>query len=168
MHDGNTARPGRFWKIACGVMAAVLLISLAGWGYVLGQNAQKPLCWLGCTEPVTARPAEPPEGEGMDGWNAFYEVELALQNEGERALPLYDYVLEYEPARREYSAWCWSGGSAPVLQPERVLPAGQTVRFTQLVEVWGNDSPESAFPLTVRFQPYGEDLLLGHAELADG
>lgn len=167
-YDPRAAQKNRRWLAGCGAMAAVLLVSLAAWGLVLSQNAQKPLCWLWRAEPILARPAQPPEGEGMAGQNAFYEVAFALQNEGERAVPLYDYVLGYEPARREYSAWCWSGDSAPLLRPERVLPAGQTVRFTQLVEVWGSGSPEDAFPLEVRYQPYEQDLLLGYAELADG
>ncbi len=164
----RAAQKSRRWLAGCCAMAAVLLASLAGWGIVLEQDAQKPICWLWRAEPILARPAQPPEGEQADDRKAFYEVELVLTNEGERMIPLYDYALEYESSQRGYSAWRRPGDPAPLLAPERVLPAGQTVRFTQLIEVWGDGSPESAFPLAVRYQPYGSDFLLGYAELADG
>lgn len=47
-----------------------------------------------------------------------------------------------------------------------VLPAGQTARFTRTIEVWGISSPEDAFPLTVRYQTYEDDLLIGQVEPA--
>lgn len=147
-------------------MTALLLVSLAGWWLALRQESRKPLCWLSCDAPLTARPIEPPAGRETSGWNGFYELDFILRNEGERALVLYDYALDYEPDGRDASAWCWMDDPTPLLSPRRVLPAGQTVRFTQRIEVWGENAPEDAFPLTVRYQTYDDDLVVGRVELA--
>lgn len=168
MRDRNTALHGRFWKLACGAMAAVLLLTLIGWGVALGQEGRAPLCWLRCETPPAARLVEPPAGEadyGIHTQSGFYELDFTLRNEGERALVLYDYALQYEPGQRDASAWDASGGT-PLLAPVPVLPAGQTARFTRTIEVWGISSPEDAFPLTVRYQTYEDDLLIGQVELA--
>lgn len=147
-------------------MTALLLVSLAGWRLALRQESRRPLCWLSCDAPLAASPIEPPEGRETCDWNGFYELDFVLRNEGERALVLYDYALVYEPDGQDASAWCWMDDSAPLLSPRRVLPAGQTVRFTQRIEVWGESAPEDAFPLTVRYQTYDDDLVVGRAALA--
>lgn len=168
MRDEHTALHSRFWKLACGVMAAVLLLTLIVWGIALGQEGRAPLCWLNCEAPPAARSIDPPAGEadyGTHAENGFYELDFTLRCEGERTLVLYDYTLQYQPSRHDASAWDVSG-SAPLLAPVPVLPAGQTVRFTRQIEVWGLDTPEDAFPLTVLYQTYDDDLLVGKVELA--
>lgn len=151
---------------SCIGMLTVLLLTLAGWSIVLAGTAKQPVSWL-CLEnaPLAAREAAPPEGEELYGWNGYYEAELVLRNEGEKTYPLYSYVLDFEAASRSGYAFSSYPYPAPLLEPVPVLPAGQTVRFTQLIGVNGDGSPETAFPLTVRFAQYDAEFTLGEVVL---
>ena len=151
---------------SCCGMLTVLLLTLAGWAIVLTGTAKQPLCWLTVEDPpLTARETAPPEGGELYGWNGYYEVDLALHSEGERTITLYSYVLDYTAAGRSGNAWIWYGYPAPLLEPVPVLPAGQTVRLTQLIEVTGDGGPETAFPLTVRLAQYDTETTLGEVLL---
>lgn len=167
MDERRMNQSGRSWIYACCGMLAVLLLTLIGWAVVLAGPAKQPVCWLSVENaPLTARETDPPEGEELYGWNGYYEVGYVLRNEGEKTVTLYSYALDYEAARRSGYAWAWYDYPAPLLETEPVLPAGQTVRFTQLVAVNGESSPEDAFPLTVRFSQYDAEFELGKVELA--
>lgn len=158
----RTANAGRGWMYACCGMLTVLLLTLIGWGIVLAGTARQPVCWIEVENaPLTAREAAPPEDVELYGLNGHYAVDLVLRNEGQQTFPLYNYVLDYQAANRSGYAWAQYSYPAPLLEPVPVLPAGQTIRFTQLVVVIGESSPEDAFPLTVCFSQYDTKFKLG-------
>ena len=166
--DEQGYRSSRGWMYACIGMLTVLLLTLIGWAIVLTGTAKQPVSWIRVENaPLTAREADPPEDVELYGLNGHYEVDFVLRNEGEQTFPFYNYVLDYQAANRAGYAWS-SYSPSPLLNPVPVLPAGQTVRFTQPVVVIGEKSPEDAFPLTVRFSQYDAKFELGEVLLSGG
>lgn len=169
MDERRMNQSGRSWMHACCGMLTVLLLTLIGWAVVLAGTAKQPVSWLSVENaPLTARQTDPPEDVELYGLNGHYEVDFVLRNEGEKTFTLYNYTLDYTASGRSGYAWGQYSYPAPLLEPVPVLPAGQTIRFTQLVVVIGESSPEDAFPLTVRFSQYDAKFELGEVLLSRG